>query len=412
MQGGRGFSGLLPPDESSSGGESDLEVKVSEPLHLTKSLDDALHRARRALSLALAFPVALIYLTPSVETLIDDKLRSVKRGTDTVLAIQTYRMPVLDAVFQAITFMAEEEFYLVALPVLFWIADYQLGFRLTFVICTGLFVGNIVKDVFQLPRPASPPVWRPHHNLDSTALQDFGFPSTHAMNAVTNSLVVAWHYNRMHAPALMLCGLYVGLLSFSRLYLGAHTGTDIRGGLGLGALVFAAYASLDADIERGLAALSPVQVTVGGLVLGSILLLLVPQPRPPTPTFLQNALLVGLQWGLCAGSRAALPEWKTAPIEGGMPMALARAVAGFALVAVTRVVVKQLVSVLVVNVAGINTKPVVKVLQKRTRVKGKIRLLTRDKDLIGLAIIKTLVYFSLAVQITFGAPWLFSTLGL
>jgi membrane-associated phospholipid phosphatase len=193
MQGGRGFAGLVPQDSDPSSG-NDSELQVDDRLHLGRVLDGFLHHARLALANCLALPVAWIYGEPTVQALKLTKMRKVREGQDTILYMQTFRAPWLDRFMQVSSFCAEEEFYLIVLPLLFWAFDYELGFRLTLVVVGGLFFGNIIKDVFELPRPASPPVWRPHNqaSLDSTGLQDFGFPSTHAMNAVTNSLVVAW----------------------------------------------------------------------------------------------------------------------------------------------------------------------------------------------------------------------------
>lgn len=81
--------------------------------------------------------------------------------------------------------MSQEEFYLLALPVLFWCCDYRFARHMTYVVCWGLVWGNLLKDVFRLPRPKNvkSEVWVPHSasQIDSTACRDFGFPSTHAM---------------------------------------------------------------------------------------------------------------------------------------------------------------------------------------------------------------------------------------
>ena len=74
--------------------------------------------------------------------------------------------------------LAEEEFYLVALPMIIWNIDYQLGRYLTLLVCGSLIVGNMMKDVFRLPRPPRDQVWIPEmmSSIDSTAARDFGFP--------------------------------------------------------------------------------------------------------------------------------------------------------------------------------------------------------------------------------------------
>ena len=53
---------------------------------------------------------------------------------------------------------------------------------------------RVTNRLSRLPRPCDPRnplagrIWHPAtlHKVDSAALRDFGFPSTHSMNAVTN----------------------------------------------------------------------------------------------------------------------------------------------------------------------------------------------------------------------------------
>ena len=75
---------------------------------------------------------------------------------------------------------------------MYWNLEPALAIELAHVVNFGLLFGNIMKDMFALPRPASPPVWRPKYmvQMDSTSMQDYGFPSTHSMNAVTNPTYV------------------------------------------------------------------------------------------------------------------------------------------------------------------------------------------------------------------------------
>jgi hypothetical protein len=192
----------------------------------------------------------------------------------------------------------------------FWIGDYMLAHRFCYVVEAGLFIGNFVKDVFQLPRPSSARVWRPCAKTDSTHFQDFGFPSTHSMNAVTNSLAVllfvyggeggADHFVPLPA-AILLAAAYCVSLVFSRLYLGAHTPTDIRGGILLGLLFMSLYWPMRFTVDRLVAGTDFLELK---LLLGlAFVLYMSPRPNPPTPTFLQNALIAGLLAGQALGTR-------------------------------------------------------------------------------------------------------------
>ena len=419
-------------DVSMGGGDSgnESEVSVDDVITLGRRLDGWVAAARETFGTFLALPVAWIQLHPNVASLRRHKLKRVEAGIESILFIQTFRTKWLDLFMQICSFCAEEEFYLLILPLLFWNGLYDLARRLTFVVVTGLFVGNIIKDVFELPRPSSPPVWRPHNQeqLDSTALQDFGFPSTHAMNSVSNSILVAWYFWDSHSPYhnALLClgaGLWILLLSFSRLYLGAHTGTDVRGGLGLGVLVIGSYLA-SCDVLDAIVFQTPVSVLFVSLFVGSIVaLLLCPQPRPPTPTFHQNAFIAGLLWGLLVGSRIAqgdlrLHEIYPLGVTSSVPWQSAtihfvRNVFGFVFVIIVRAVVKEVMILIMEKGMGIKTKPHVEVVKKRSRAKrGKkvvTKLFTRDVDIIAMAAVKTITYLCTAMAIDYFYPVLWHT---
>lgn len=179
------------------------------------------------------------------------------------------------------------------------------------MVMNGLFIGNVIKDIFELPRPNPKIVWRPSHqtSVDSAGLEDFGFPSTHAMNAITNAVIVYLHYYEqgvIDSPLKMLAGsslvvFYILSLSISRLYLGAHTFVDLCGGWALGAAFVSSYWPLRHGIDHYL--LTTSYLPLKGAILAATALLLCPQPRPAKPTFAINALVAGCILGEMIGFR-------------------------------------------------------------------------------------------------------------
>jgi membrane-associated phospholipid phosphatase len=408
---------VVAAQQASSGNES--EVSVADLVTLGARLDGIVATARRVFSLMLALPVCWFQLQPSIESMRAHKLARVHDGTQTILAIQRHRTRTLDILAQLVSFCAEEEFYLIVLPILFWCVDYELARRLTYVVVFGLFCGNVIKDVFELPRPTN--VWRPTNqaSIDSTALEDFGFPSTHSMNGVSNSLYCVYHVLRRKGyegnPAWVVAAAAAWILglSSSRLYLGVHTPTDVRGGLVLGFIVLATMLLTADSFDAFVARQSSVALALAGVPVSVGLLLVCPQPRPPTPTFHQNALLVGLAWGTVAGARAAMDlslDRDGVLLLTSNPWINTLIVAsGFVLVVIVRQIVKKVITGLVVA-TGVKLVPEANVLERRLRQNPKrkarrVRIFTRDIDLIGVAVIKTIVYASVAFGITCFIPW-------
>ena len=362
---------------------------------------------------------------------------------------RTLRRPFLDVYFSVTAFFAEEEFYLIVLPLLFWNVDYSLALHMNYIVCGGLFVGNTIKDVFELPRPSSPPVWRPKHQeaIDSTMMKDFGFPSTHTMNAVSNSFFAFFYLvsrgivttSVSYAWCTAATIVWIVSLTLGRLYLGAHSVVDIVGGFWLGIVVFASYAYFEPTFTEYVATTNFLSVKC--LVVTIVALLLCPQPRPPTPTFMQNALIAGLITGAAMGFRLrsdagienansadplieSAPEWQR---ERPLALAALRTVGGYVFVLTVRFILKPTLRAILTAV-GMYKKPSLVLKQKKDDGDGEgkkkkktikaprksrvVLLLTRGVDILAGAIIKTLTYFAMAFSITYVVPLIFFHLGI
>jgi membrane-associated phospholipid phosphatase len=151
-------------------------------------------------------------------------------GIEIVRTLQEIGAPPVTGFLTAITFLGDEEFYMVGLPLLLWSIDFALGVRLALVLLPSVCVNLAVKELFGHPRP---------FDLDpSVKLRDakgFGLPSGHAQSAVVLWGMLAAEMHRtwtwVVAVALMI------LVGISRVYLGVHFPTDVLAGWGLGAAV-------------------------------------------------------------------------------------------------------------------------------------------------------------------------------
>lgn len=87
------------------------------------------------------------------------------------------RMKFLYFLFRFGTSLGNEIFYITFFPFCIWNFDVYTTSRACIFWCLYMYIGQVAKEVFKLPRPASPPVVRMESHLD----QEYGLPSTHAM---------------------------------------------------------------------------------------------------------------------------------------------------------------------------------------------------------------------------------------
>lgn len=403
-------------------------LKVEDEIFVSPFIDELLAKGRELFASSLAVPVSRVHLDPSVADCVERKHRRVKEGAEIVVALQKrLRNSVLDRFFLFWSFFAEEDFYLLILPVLFWCVNYKFARQMTFVVCAGLLWGNLLKDLFRLPRPVNvdPRVWVPHAamQIDSTACRDFGFPSTHAINSVSNTLFAVLYFSENYGSSataatyfwLLLCSaLWIFCISFGRLYLGVHSPMDVKGGFTLGFLV-AVLAQRPMSLCDKVDALLLNTPHVGLVLLLCVITVLTlnPQPRPMTPTFMQNCVACGLMFGLSVGFRMETDRRSSGAASGtnniGIALLVFRTILGYALVVVARLLLKAIL-VAAFRKAGFEPSPA-KPVPRDENSKAKQQEI-KGWDLWAAAVVKTTIYSCLAWTIVCGAPVLFELIGL
>ena len=131
--------------------------------------------------------------------------------------------PALDGVMKAISFLGTIEFYILLIPLIYWLVNPSLGIRVLLVLISTDFFGVAFKQLLHQPRP----YWV--GDVKAVAEEtSYGIPSTHA----SDSLAV-WGYlaYRLKKGWLWVVSVLVVLLiGLSRLYLGVHFPQDVLGG--------------------------------------------------------------------------------------------------------------------------------------------------------------------------------------
>jgi membrane-associated phospholipid phosphatase len=213
-------------------------------------------------------------------------------GVDLIVTIQKIHGPALDTFFKAITFMGNEPFYLLFLPLWLWCVDFGFGARLTVFFLLASYGNAGLKDLFQQPRPfqLNPTVGLLHAG-------GYGLPSGHAQSAVVVwGGIAAWMRNFWFW--IMATGLIL-LIGFSRIYLGVHFPTDVIAGWMTGLFLLSLYVVTQTRIENWLTTCGlSLQILVAVAV--PLVLLLI---HPTKHTIATTAVLMGVGSGLALTHR-------------------------------------------------------------------------------------------------------------
>ena len=148
-------------------------------------------------------------------------------GIGIILAFQSLGEWLL-APMKLFSFLGTEDFYILALPIIYWCFDAALGLRIGVIMLLSSGLNTIFKFAFHLPRP----YWVNTEVQALSAESSFGVPSGHAQNAISIWGMVGSYFRKGWVWALAIF-LILGI-SLSRLYLAVHFPFDTIVGLLVG----------------------------------------------------------------------------------------------------------------------------------------------------------------------------------
>ncbi len=190
-------------------------------------------------------------------------------GYRAVQWVQNFQNPIFDYLFIGISALGVKEFYLLAIPLVYWCVDKRLGAGLYFILLFGVVLNTWVKVFVHTDRPDSSRV----RVLFAESGGGYSFPSGHAQGAVAFwGLCMLWARKLWFSAACVVLLLVMGV---SRLYLGLHFPWDVLGGALLGIASLVIFFILLSWYNRIKSAV-PWGVWLGGVVVfaaGMILLL-------------------------------------------------------------------------------------------------------------------------------------------
>ncbi|MEX1152497.1 phosphatase PAP2 family protein [Parvibaculum sp.] len=217
------------------------------------------------------------------------------------------RSDTATVVFNGFTWLGYAPFFLIFLPIGYWLWDRALFTRLAVLITVTALVNAWLKDFWQDARPD------PAFQLDAERVSDsYGLPSGHAQVAVAMWLWLAYEIKRPWAWAAAIF-IAAGVCA-SRIYLGVHDVEDVLVGIGLGLISIAVFAVL---VQENIVARwrrLPAWMDFAVIVLAIPLLWLIwPAEREPNAI----AAVLFMLFGWFAGAaldRKAAPEKPILPV--------------------------------------------------------------------------------------------------
>ncbi len=212
------------------------------------------------------------------------------------------------------TFLGDEQFYLIVVPLVYWCIHKELGVDLGVLLVLSSFVNTAAKSFIKHARP----FWEdPKVKLsDATS---FSTPSGHAQTSAAMFGRLAAFLGGSGLKVLwgVFFGLVIILVALSRVYLGVHYPGDVMWGIAVGLVLASLYGWLKPRLLPGLRRL-PLGLHVlfgfvsAAVILGTVSsLLAIPfgaGSAHPVP-FLdawgvaleEGATVAGLAWGLWIG---------------------------------------------------------------------------------------------------------------
>lgn len=220
-------------------------------------------------------------------------------------AIQNHcRTPALDVYFVKTSLLGSHGFFMIFIPTFFWFGWGSVGRGLLYVLAAGGYSTSVLKDLFCIARPFSPPLARlsvgNHHH-------EYGFPSTHSTNSVSMALyfggLVARHSSLSvfaNAVIYIMLVIFACSVTFGRLYTGMHSMVDVTVGSLIGVAVWASYWWLETTIEAFTVS-SAWRVTISIVPTTLFLVFVHPAPAEDCPCFEDAVAFVSVVCGVMVG---------------------------------------------------------------------------------------------------------------
>ena len=161
-------------------------------------------------------------------------------GINLIAGLQA-SVPWLRGSMTFLSFLGNEEFFILFLPLLYWCVDARLGLRVGVILSASGSVNTFFKLAFHAPRP----YWVSAQVQAMSSETSYGLPSGHAQHATTIWGTVGAAGQRWLRWAM---AALIFLIGFSRIVLAVHFPTDVLLGWLIGGLMLWAFLRWEAPV--------------------------------------------------------------------------------------------------------------------------------------------------------------------
>ncbi len=142
-----------------------------------------------------------------------------------------------------ISFLGNEDFYMLVMPALYWCVDSILGLRVGIMLLTSGILNGTAKLIFKSPRP----YWFDAQVAAHSSESSFGMPSGHAMNSMSVWGLLAASIRKKSVT--IITAVIIFLIGISRIFLGVHFTSDVLVGWILGAILLITFLRLEKRVD-------------------------------------------------------------------------------------------------------------------------------------------------------------------
>ena len=174
----------------------------------------------------------------------------------------------LAPVMRFLSSLGQVEFYILVLPILYWVFDAGLAVRFTFLLVLSGFSNAFLKITFHAPRP----YWLDTRVKAFANESSFGLPSGHAQNAATLGGYITTLVNSGKLKALVFTLVF--LIGFSRIYLGVHFLSDVVAGWVIGGFLLLLFIGLEKKVVAWFSPQAVIWKTVWMVILSLFIIIL------------------------------------------------------------------------------------------------------------------------------------------